>query len=91
MAGALVVLYTFYIHEIQQAQMARLLDAQKPVATQRDKAASLPSVLPGLTSSLRSVETSLKHPLIVHNAPVPREIIAEWKDKPPVAAALKDQ
>jgi len=90
MSGALVMLYTFYIREIQQAQMAKLL-VPKPAATQQKTAASLPSVLPGLTSSLRPVEGARPKPAIIHSAPAGRNVIAEWSDKPPVAAALKDQ
>lgn len=90
MSGALVMLYNFYIREIQQAQMAKL-QAPKPAATQQKTAASLPSVLPGLTSSLRPVEGARPKPAIIHSAPAGRNVIAEWSDKPPVAAALKDQ
>lgn len=91
MAGALVMLYTFYIREIQQAQMAKLVEAQKPTTMQQSAVASLPSVLPGLTSPLRPVDTARAKPAIVHGAPTGRNVIAEWNDKPPVAAALKDQ
>jgi restriction system protein len=85
MAGALVVLYTFYIREIQHAQMAKLRDAPLPTATATHQRtmASLPSVRPGLTSTPK--------PPTIHGAPTGHVVIAEWNDKPPVAAALKDQ
>lgn len=91
MSGALVMLYTFYIREIQQAQMAKLREATTPTATQQRTVASLPSVLPGLTSTLRPVTGAQAKPAIIHGAPAGRDVIAEWSDKPPVAAALKDQ
>ena len=86
MSGALVMLYTFYIHEIQQAQMAKLLEARKPVAAEQSSvASSLPSVLPGLTSGLRAVEAKRPHPPVVH------DVIAAIDEKKAIAAALKDQ
>jgi hypothetical protein len=91
MSGALVMLYTVYIREIQQAQMAKLREAPVPAATQQRTEASLPSVLPGLTSTLRPAEGTPAKPAIIHGAPAGRDVIAEWNDKPPVAAALKDQ
>ena len=91
MSGALVMLYTFYIREIQQAQMAKLLQAPRPATAQQRSASSLPSVLPGLTSSLRLTDAVRAKPAIIHGTPAGRTVIAEWSDKPPVAAALKDQ
>jgi hypothetical protein len=91
MSGALVMLYTFYIREIQQAQMAKLREATTPTVMQQRTVASLPSILPGLTSTLRPVDGTRAKPTIIHGAPAGRDVIAEWSDKPPVAAALKDQ
>ena len=91
MSGALVMLYTFYIREIQQAQMAKLREAPVPTATQQRTLASLPSVLSSLTSRPRPVDGAPAKPAVVHGAPTGRDVIAEWNDKPPVAAALKDQ
>jgi hypothetical protein len=95
MSGALVMLYTFYIREIQQAQMAKLLQAPTPAATatatQHEPVASVPSMLPGLTASSRPAAGTQAKPAVVHSAPAERDVIAEWNDKPPVAAALKDQ
>lgn len=91
MSGALVMLYTFYIREIQQAQMAKLREATTPTVMQQRTVASLPSILPGLTSTLRPVDGTRAKPAIIHGAPAGRDVIAEWSDKPPVAAALKDQ
>ncbi|HVI55841.1 MAG TPA: restriction endonuclease [Luteibacter sp.] len=92
MSGALVVLYTFYIREIQQAQMAKLLETRQPTVSPPQTAASLPSVLPGLTSAMRaSIETARAHPVVVHGTPVARDVVAEWNDKPPVTATIKDQ
>jgi hypothetical protein len=91
MAGALVMLYTFYIHEIQQAQMAKLHGATQPAVAEQTANTSLPTVLPGLVSASKAVDGTTKRPLIVHGTPVARDVIAEWNDKPPVAAAIKDQ
>lgn len=91
MAGALVMLYTFYIHEIQQAQMARLLDAQKRVATQQRTATPPPSVLPGLTSGLKMVETMRTRPPVIHHAADEHEVVAALEDKKPIATMLKEQ
>jgi hypothetical protein len=91
MAGALVMLYTFYIHEIQQAQMAKLHGSTQPGVAQQAASPSLPSILPGLVSNPKAIDGATKRPLIVHGTPVARDVIAEWNDKPPVAAAIKDQ
>ncbi|MGY3232531.1 restriction system protein [Luteibacter sp. HA06] len=91
MAGALVMLYTFYIHEIQQAQMAKLHGATQPAVAEQTANSSLPTILPGLVSASKAIDGTTKRPLIVHGTPAARDVIAEWNDKPPVAAAIKDQ
>jgi restriction system protein len=91
MAGALVMLYTFYIHEIQQAQMAKLLESRTPVASRPQAIASLPAVLPGLTSGLRAVETMRTRPPVVHDIARDREIVAALDDKKPITSTIKDQ
>jgi hypothetical protein len=58
---------------------------------QQTASASLPSILPGLVSASKTIDGTTKRPLIVHGTPAARDVIAEWNDKPPVAAAIKDQ
>lgn len=91
MASALVVLYTFYIHQIQEAQMAKLRDATAPAATQQTVEIAPPSVLPGLTSSLRPVEAMRSHPPVMHGPATRTDVVADLNNKPHIASALKDQ
>jgi ABC-type uncharacterized transport system substrate-binding protein len=42
-------------------------------------------------SASKAIDGTTKRPLIVHGTPAARDVIAEWNDKPPVAAAIKDQ
>ncbi|MET0936710.1 MAG: restriction endonuclease [Luteibacter sp.] len=91
MGCALVMLYTFYIHEIQRAQMAALVAAKKPTHAQQAGTATAPDVLPGLAPWTRHVDGSTAKPPVVHGVPTQRDAIAEWNDKRPVSAAVKDE
>jgi hypothetical protein len=91
MGVALVTLYTVYIHEIQRAQMTALVHARQQGQTQQGTRTTAPAILPGLVASQRPPEKARSRPPVVHGAPTERKLIAEWNDKQPIQAAIKDQ
>jgi hypothetical protein len=91
MGVALVTLYTVYIHEIQRAQMSAMTQAKKANEPQRTTATAVPSLLPGLAANQKPIGTRQERPPVIHGAPTQRNIIAEWNDKQPIQASLKDQ
>jgi hypothetical protein len=82
MAGALVMLYTFYIHEIQQAQMATLSTGSPRVTSQAATTPDFRSVFPAMLASHRAPTKVDDHPPVVHDTtPLTNRDLAEWKRK----------
>lgn len=82
MAVALVMLYSFYIREIHQAQVAafRATVARTAVQAAQTRWAATPPALSALASN-KPISTINGRPAIVHDAPMSKTDIAAWEAK----------
>ena len=78
MAAALTMLYSYYIREIHQAQLATVRATLSKVAVRVAQVPSTPVTLPALTSQ-RPMSNLNGHPAIVHDVPVNKADIAAWE------------